>query len=97
MFGLALFASCMPCHDDWLNERSSTPPVSSTMHSVAEPVEAGALLAGELAGADDAGVLGVEAAGALDAGGVLELDAELEGLLLHAVIARATMPVAAMT
>ena len=96
MFGLALLASCMPCHDDWLNERSSTPPVSSTMHSVAEPVEAG-LLTGALAGADDAGVLGVEAAGTLDAGVLLELDAELDGLLLHAVIARATMPVAAMT
>ncbi|MGH8890282.1 MAG: hypothetical protein ACRDV3_11095 [Acidothermaceae bacterium] len=67
------------------------------MHRFAEPVEA-ALPAGELAGADAlAGVLGwlaLLAAGALVVGVVL--DAELDGLLLHAVIASATMPVAAM-
>ena len=61
-----------------------------------DEVEAG-LLAGALTGADDvAGVLGVDAAGVLDAGVLLGLDAEFDGLLLHAVIASATMPVAAM-
>jgi len=66
------------------------------MQRVAEPVAA-ALPAGELAGADAlAGVLGwlALAAGALVVG--VLLDAELDGLLLHAVIASATMPVAAM-
>ena len=34
MFGLALLAAVNPAYDDWLNERSSTPPVSSTMQAV---------------------------------------------------------------
>src|SRR5207245_1067191 len=34
MFAFAVCASFMPCQDDWLNERSSTPPVSSTMHAL---------------------------------------------------------------
>src|SRR6478735_5200060 len=50
MFGLALAAFCMPSHDDWLNDLSSTPPVSRTMQAstvlpaVADevPLEAGA-------------------------------------------------------
>src|ERR1700722_7597000 len=31
MFGLAVAASCMPCHADWLNDLSLMPPVSVTM------------------------------------------------------------------
>src|SRR5581483_7190862 len=97
MFGLVLLASCRPCHDDWLNDRSSTPPVSSTMQRLAEPVEAalgllGALdEAGALLGALDADVVGEDALLLLVVGLL-----ELLGLLLHAVIARATMPMAAM-
>src|SRR5664280_1600377 len=34
ILGLILFAACRPAHEDWLNERSSTPPVSSTMHAL---------------------------------------------------------------
>ena len=34
MLGLALLAACMPAQEDWLNEWSSTPPVSRTMHAV---------------------------------------------------------------
>src|SRR6476469_3060661 len=34
MFELTLCASWRPAHDDWLNEWSSTPPVSSTMHAL---------------------------------------------------------------
>jgi hypothetical protein len=67
MFGLALLASCRPCHDDWLNEWSSTPPVSRTMHALIAPPAAGAELTG--AAALDAGA-GAELTGAaaLDAG-----------------------------
>ena len=67
MFGFALLASCSPCHDDWLNEWSSTPPVSSTMHALNAP-PAAAELAGaagvDAAGAELAGAAGVDAAGA---------------------------------
>ena len=90
-----MLASCKPCHDDWLNDRSSTPPVSSTMQRLAEPVDAALGLLGAL---DEAGAL----LGALDAG--LDDDAallvvgllEVFGLLLHAVIARATAKVTPM-
>src|SRR5690349_16306158 len=34
MFGFCAAASCMPFQEDWLNERSSTPPTSSTMHAL---------------------------------------------------------------
>ena len=34
MFGLAWCAAWRPAHDDWLNEWSSTPPVSSTMQAL---------------------------------------------------------------
>src|SRR5664279_384428 len=34
MLGLLLLAAWSPAHEDWLNERSSTPPVSSTMHAL---------------------------------------------------------------
>src|SRR5664280_2611760 len=34
ILGLILFAACRPAHEDWLNDRSSTPPVSSTMHAL---------------------------------------------------------------
>src|SRR4051794_40506245 len=34
MFGLTLLAACRPAQEDWLKERSSTPPVSRTMHAV---------------------------------------------------------------
>src|SRR5262245_41678770 len=38
---LAVWASVMPFHADWLNERSSTPPTSSTMQALkAAPVAA---------------------------------------------------------
>ena len=37
MFGFALFAAWRPAHDDWLNEWSSTPPVSSTMQAFRLP------------------------------------------------------------
>src|SRR3954452_11682375 len=30
----AFLASCMPCHADWLNDLSSTPPTSSTMQAL---------------------------------------------------------------
>jgi hypothetical protein len=92
MFGFALLASCMPCHDDWLNDRSSTPPVSSTMHR----------LTGLPAGAGDPDP---EAAPEADADVLVALDGvfalglpllELEGLLLLAATASATMPVTAM-
>jgi hypothetical protein len=70
------------------------------MHSFADPVAAAllaALLAGELAGAEDvAAVAGVDAAGVFDTAVLLGLGAVLDGLLLHAVIASAMMPVAAM-
>src|SRR4029079_1851023 len=39
MFGFALLAACMPAHEDWLNEWSSTPPMSRTMHALRLPVE----------------------------------------------------------
>src|SRR5690242_20708904 len=39
MFELALLAACMPAQDDWLNDLSSTPPTSSTMHAFRLPVE----------------------------------------------------------
>src|SRR5579875_1548219 len=49
MFGFALAACCMPAQDDWLNDLSSTPPVSSTMHASiflphGVPVETGVVL-----------------------------------------------------
>src|SRR6185437_4501454 len=34
MFGFALLAAVKPAYDDWLNERSSTPPVSRTMQAL---------------------------------------------------------------
>src|SRR6185312_5100831 len=34
MFGLAWLAPVRPAYDDWLNERSSTPPTSSTMQAL---------------------------------------------------------------
>src|SRR5665811_1289799 len=57
MLGFALLAAVKPAYDDWLNERSSTPPVSSTMQAlnvlpaavvaaVLEPVAAGAVVVG---------------------------------------------------
>ena len=39
MFEFALLAACMPAHDDWLNDLSSTPPTSSTMHALRLPVD----------------------------------------------------------
>jgi hypothetical protein len=110
MFGFAALAAVMPAHDDWLNDLSSTPPVSRTMHALTDDkalpagaeLEAGALLdAGAL---DDAaaGALLLAAAGALllaAAGALAEADAldpALEDLLLlHAATAMTTMPVAA--
>src|SRR4029077_5243506 len=44
MFGLALLAACRPPHDDWLNEWSSTPPTSSTMHALRLPPAAAELV-----------------------------------------------------
>ena len=43
MFGFAWAAACMPAQDDWLNDLSSTPPVSSTMQAL-NAVPLGALL-----------------------------------------------------
>ena len=40
MLGFALLAAWRPAHDDWLNEWSSTPPVSSTMQALRLPVAA---------------------------------------------------------
>ncbi len=34
MLGLVLAAAWRPAHEDWLKDRSSTPPVSSTMHAL---------------------------------------------------------------
>src|SRR6266487_1812341 len=39
MFGFAWCAACIPAQDDWLNDLSSTPPVSSTMHAFRLPVD----------------------------------------------------------
>src|SRR5690242_8247612 len=44
MFEFALLASWKPAHDDWLNDRSSTPPVSSTMQALKAWPEALAVL-----------------------------------------------------
>lgn len=96
MFGFALLASCRPCHEDWLNERSSTPPVSSTMHSFAEPVDAAVGLPDAALELDGA-VLGAVEADVDEVGVVLDEElAELFGLLLHAVNASATTPMTAM-
>src|SRR5690348_11797536 len=93
MLGFALFASCRPCHDDWLKQRSSPPPVSSTMQAVTGP-PAAAVLAGALAEVGGALVLDVAL---LDDAVVVGLELlELDGLLLHAVMASATIPLAAM-
>src|SRR5690242_8830916 len=40
MFGLAPLAFVRPAQDDWLNEWSSTPPMSSTMHALNAAPEA---------------------------------------------------------
>ena len=61
-----MFAACMPAQDDWLNDLSSTPPVSRTMHAVsAPPPPLDEVLAGpELAGAElDVSELDVAGAG----------------------------------
>src|SRR5690242_6206397 len=34
MFGFAWLAAVRPAYDDWLNERSSTPPTSRTMQAL---------------------------------------------------------------
>src|ERR1700759_490949 len=44
MLGFAWAAACMPAHDDWLNDLSSTPPVSSTMHALNAVPEGAAVL-----------------------------------------------------
>src|SRR5260370_4933824 len=49
---VALSASWTPCHDDALNDRSSMPPVSVTMHALKAAVDA--VLLGD---DDDVGVL----------------------------------------
>src|SRR5260370_3916909 len=49
---VALSASWTPCHDDALNDRSSMPPVSVTMHALKAAVDA--VMLGE---DDDVGVL----------------------------------------
>ena len=96
MFGFALLASCSPCHDDWLNEWSSTPPVSRTMHALIAPPAAGAELAGaagvDAAGAELAGAaaLVVAGAGALLAAGLALFLLEQPARMI------ATVPVAAM-
>src|SRR5450755_2589447 len=102
MFGFALLASWSPCHDDWLNEWSSTPPVSSTMHAFTAPPPAAldtAGLAGALvaAGAELAAAE-VEGAGAALVAGALLVGALLEVLFLLEQPASkiATVPVAAM-
>ena len=109
MFGFALLASWSPCHDDWLNEWSSTPPVSRTMHALVAPPAAGAELAGaagvDAAGAELAGAAGVDAAGA-ELAGAAALVVAGAGALLAAGLALflleqparmiATVPVAAM-
>jgi len=106
IFGFALLASCSPCHDAWLNEWSSTPPVSSTMHALIAPPAAGAgldatglagtLAAGAVLEGAGAGAL-VDGAGALAAGALLVGLAAVLDLLEHAVSMIATVPVAAMT
>src|SRR5450631_1409987 len=62
MFALAAEASVMPFHEDWLNERSSTPPVSSTMQALNAAAEAEGL---------EAAVLGAVLGDELPAAGVL--------------------------
>jgi hypothetical protein len=66
-----LLASCSPCHDDWLNEWSSTPPVSRTMHALVAP-PAAAELAGA-AGLDTGAAAELAGAAALEAGAAAEL------------------------
>ena len=50
LLGSAACASCMPCQDEALNDLSSMPPVSVTMHPLNDAVDALALdeLLGEL-------------------------------------------------
>jgi hypothetical protein len=111
MFGFALLASCSPCHDDWLNEWSSTPPVSRTMQALIAPPAAGAELTGA-AGLDTGAAAELAGAGALDAGAAAELagaaalvvattGALLVGALVFLLLEQpatriATVPVAAM-
>jgi hypothetical protein len=86
MFGFVLFAACRPAHDDWLNDLSSTPPVSSTMQAVNGAVAAELL---------DAGAEDELAALLVVAGGALLLDPPDLALLPHAVSTMA--PIARVT
>jgi hypothetical protein len=40
LLGSAAWASCMPCQDEALNDLSSMPPVSVTMHPLNDAVDA---------------------------------------------------------
>ncbi len=70
-------ASCMPCHDDWLNDLSSMPPVSVTMQptnllaaaapGLLDPLPPDPLLAaGELPQAAASSAIALNATTALD-------------------------------
>jgi hypothetical protein len=112
MFALALLASWRPCHDDWLNEWSSTPPVSSTMQALTGPAAAGAELTGAAAldagaGAELTGAAALDAGAGAEVAGAAALVVAGAGALLAAGVAVfllleqpasmiATVPVAAM-
>jgi hypothetical protein len=112
MFEFAELASWSPCHDDWLNEWSSTPPVSRTMQALIGPPAAAAELTGAAgldtaAGAELTGAAALDGAAAAEVAGAAALEgaaaagALLLGLAVFLLLEQpasmiATVPVAAM-
>src|SRR3954452_17757289 len=100
MLGLALLAAWRPAQDDWLKERSSTPPVSRTMQALR-----GALAAEETAdaaeeatdAADETAAAADEAADAAPDGSEAAAEAPPSLLDPHAVRASAAAPMTAAT
>src|SRR5579859_2855045 len=82
-FGLAVAASCMPSHADWLNDLSLMPPVSVTMQARKLPPVAAPLELDE-AGADVLVPAPLE----------LEPDEAVDELLPHAASSRTTAALA---
>src|SRR5579875_2056472 len=85
MFGFALLAACNPAQLDWLKDRSSTPPVSSTMQALIlppawapPPLDTGLDTGAVEADDDEAGALVIaalaEVAALLEDAGALELE-----------------------
>src|SRR3954453_5567313 len=100
MLGLALLAAWRPAQDDWLKERSSTPPVSRTMQALR-----GALAADDTAdaaedatdAADETAAAADEAADAAPDGSEAAAEAPPSLLDPHAVRASAAAPMTAAT